>query len=122
MRMNDPQLERGYEMAKEFSAEEVIATLREWGGTDDSPEAFAWLWETTKKMNMWLQRGDGIAIYENQDLCHSELGDKKFTSFGSTDAQLVASTPPEILPDGVGGTINWRYTLIGTYKGDPLSI
>ncbi|MFD5731193.1 hypothetical protein ACFWMT_34485 [Streptomyces sp. NPDC058368] len=109
-------------MAKEFTAEELIKALREWGELDDSPDAFRWLWETTTKMNEWLKRGDGIAVYENHDLGHRERGDKMFTSYGSTDAQLESATPPEILPDGVGGTINWRYTLIGTYKGDPLSV
>ena len=68
---------------------------------------------------MWLQRGDGIAVYENQDLGHPELGEKKFMSFGSEAAQLKTDTPPKQLPD-IGNQINWRYQLAGTYKGDRL--
>jgi hypothetical protein len=104
-------------MTEEFTAEKIITTLREWGGVDDSPEAQEWLNNTVSQMNKWLQRGDGIAVYENQELGHPEMGDKKFTSFGSAEAQLETDTPPSQLPDGVGNTINWRYRLIGTYRG-----
>lgn len=106
---------------KEFTAKEVVTTLIEWGELDDSPDATRWLWETTSKMNEWLKRGDGIAVYENQDLGHPELGDKKFLSYGSEAAQLETDTPPEQLPD-TKQSINWRYRLIGIYKGDPMGI
>lgn len=124
MRVFNPQQERGLDM-KEFTAEEIVKTVRVWGGVDehvdDSPDAYRWLWETVHKMNEWLKRGDGIAVYENQDLGHHELGDKRFVSYGSTAAQLETDTPPKQLPDTTK-SINWRYQLIGTYKGDPLSI
>jgi hypothetical protein len=107
-------------MAKEYTGEEVLAILKEWGGVDGSSEADVWLWETTRKMNEWLLRGDGIAVYENQDLGHSEVGEKKFVSFGSPAAQLEVATPPDQLPDTTK-SINWRYVLIGTYKGAVLS-
>lgn len=108
-------------MAKEFTAEEIVTILRKWDGADDSAEASAWLSQTVRQMNGWLQRGDGIAVYENQDLGHPEVGDKRFVSFGSEAAQLETDTPPQQLPDTTK-SINWRYVLIGTYKGDPLSI
>ena len=109
-------------MVKELTAQDIITTLRDWGGVDGTPEAAAWLNVTVNRMNAWLTRGDGIAMYENQDMGHRELGDKRFVSFGSTAAQLETDTPPDRLPDGIGGTINWRYGLIGTYKGDPLVV
>ncbi len=107
-------------MTREFTAPEIVTTLRKWGGIDDSPEAVAWLDAVLNQMNGWLRRGDGIAVYENQDLGHPELGDKRFTSYGSSAAQLETFTPPTILPDGVGGTVNWRYTLVGVYGGPDL--
>lgn len=73
-------------------------------------------WET---VNRWLERGDGIAVYQNQDFGSPQLGEKKYVSFGSTAAQLETEEPPQRLPD-IGGAINWRYWLVGTYKGAPL--
>lgn len=108
-------------MAKELTAGETLSMLREWGNLDDSPEAQEWLSNTVEKMNVWLLRGDGIAVYENQDLGHPEIGDKQFASYGSPAAQLEVETPPERMPD-IGGRINWRYTLFGTYKGEPLVV
>ena len=70
-------------------------------------------------VNRWLQRGDGIAVYENHDLGHPELGHRQFVSFGSPAAQLETDTPPEGLPD-IGGRINWRYRLVGVYRGELL--
>lgn len=69
--------------------------------------------------NRWLARGDGLAIYENQDLSSGSFGDRKIASFGSPAAQLEDATPPAKLPD-IGASINWRYCLVGAYKGDPL--
>lgn len=71
-------------------------------------------------INGWLARGDGVAIYENQDLGHPELGAKQFLSFGSPSAQLEVDEPPQRLPD-IGNKINWRYSLIGTYKGEAIT-
>lgn len=75
-------------------------------------------------VNRWIRRGDGVAVYENKDLGHPALGHKIFVSFGSTEAQLEVEEPPERLPDGLApdttGGINWRYCLIGTYRGEEL--
>lgn len=72
-----------------------------------------------QQFNRWLDRGDGLAIYENHDLGHPELGHIKIVSYGSQTALLETGTPPERLPD-IGVDINWRYQLIGTYRGPVL--
>ena len=59
----------------------------------------------------WLDRGDGVACYENKAFDHSWFGHKKFISFGSSAAQIERDEPPEQLPD-IGRTINWPYWLI----------
>lgn len=63
----------------------------------------------------WLDRGDGCAVYENAELGHPALGSRKFVSFGSEQAQIEADTPPQTLPD-IGGSINWRYQLVGILR------
>lgn len=71
------------------------------------------------QVNGWRARGDGAAVYENHDLGHPDLGDQRIVSFGSAAAMIESDEPPERLPD-IGGTINWRYVLVGTYKGAAL--
>jgi hypothetical protein len=63
----------------------------------------------------WLARGDGAAVYENHDLGHPQAGECRIVSYGSASAQLEAAEPPERLPD-IGGNVNWRYALVGTYR------
>jgi hypothetical protein len=63
----------------------------------------------------WVDRGDGVAVYENHAMDSRFFGHKKFVSFGSTEAQLEVDDPPERLPD-IGGQINWAYTLVGGYR------
>lgn len=73
-------------------------------------------------INGWIDRGDGLAIYRNEDLGHPLLGHLQFVSFGSPAAQLEVLTAeelPERLPD-IGGRINWRYCLIGYLRGEHL--
>lgn len=70
------------------------------------------LWPQAQK---WIDRGDGVAVYENQEIGHLNCGHRKFVSFGSEKAQIEigeADSPPQRLPD-IGGDINWRYILIG---------
>ena len=62
-------------------------------------------------VSRWLDRGDGCAVYENQDFGHPDLGHRKFASYGSPRAQLEVEEPPLQLPD-IGGQINWRYQLV----------
>ncbi len=72
-------------------------------------------------INKWLTRGDGAAVYVNEDLGHSDLGRVQVVSYGSAAAQLEVADPPVTLPD-IGGRINWRYQLHGVYLGDPVTI
>lgn len=95
-----------------MTAAELIAILDE--VQFDTPEVRA-------RFNNWLERGDGVAVYRNVDLGHPDLGHRKFVSYGSFAAQLEAEVAPERLPD-IGGEINWRYTLEGTYKGELLPV
>lgn len=67
-------------------------------------------------VNKWLERGDGIAVYRNQAMDSSNLGHRKFVSYGSRQAQLDTEEPPQRLPD-IGSQINWPYQLEGIYWG-----
>lgn len=67
-------------------------------------------------LNQWLEDGKGLAVYENHDLGHPELGHRRFFSFGAPDAQFLEE-PPSRLPD-FPTEINWRYVLVGTYRGE----
>lgn len=69
---------------------------------------------TIQSIDGWTDRGDGCAVYRNEDIGHPDLGRMKFVSFGSEAAQLEVSEPPSTLPD-IGEEINWRYQLFGTY-------
>lgn len=93
-------------MTKEFTA----AELAEIAGDDEVREA----------VNRWLARGDGVAVYQNVDLGHPQIGHRQFASFGSPVALFETAEPPVQLPD-VGDQINWRYRLEGTYRGEPLA-
>jgi hypothetical protein len=64
----------------------------------------------------WLDRGDGVAVYENQDLGSPRLGHQQFMSYGSPAAQIETAEPPERCPDMVGRAPNWAYLLVGTCK------
>lgn len=75
---------------------------------------------TTRLSNMaivgrWVERDDGVAVYENKAFDSKNFGHRKFVSFGSRDAQLEVDEPPERLPD-ISGQINWPYQLVGTYR------
>jgi len=70
-------------------------------------------------VNRWLRRGDGLAVYENHDLGSPEMGHRQYASFGSAAAQLETQAPPDRLPD-MGQRINWRYVLVGVYRGGTL--
>jgi hypothetical protein len=74
-----------------------------------------------EQVNVWLSRGDGIAVYENVELGHPHLGHRQFISYGGPAAQITSAEPPLRMPD-LGNAINWRYQLVGTYKGEPLAV
>lgn len=104
----------------QYEPDQLLADLAiQWVDEEDGEQRLA---SSIRTVNTWLERGDGVAIYENQDLGHWALGHKIFLSFGSTDAQierssdLPASCPIE-LPHGM---MAWRYQLVGTYRGESL--
>lgn len=66
------------------------------------------------RIDGWLQRGDGCAVYRNEDLGCPDLGMLQLVSFGS-DAAQIPGEPPDQMPD-IGDSINWRYRLLGTYR------
>jgi hypothetical protein len=72
--------------------------------------------DSARLMNGWLERGDGVAVYRNDDFGHPEAGRLIFVSYGSSAAQLEGDEPPQRLPD-IGGLILWRYQLAGVYRG-----
>lgn len=73
-----------------------------------------------EQVNGWLARGDGIAVYENHDFGHPDLGHRRYVSYGSAQAQIEKDVPPEQMPDLAGHSPNWRYRLVGVYRGRPL--
>lgn len=89
--------------------------LRDYTATEMSEMVGA---ESIEKVNVWLARGDGIAVYENQDLNAPDSGERKFFSFGSGEAVFLGVLPDR-LPD-FPGEINWRFILVGTYRGHQL--
>jgi hypothetical protein len=88
--------------------------LRDWitrQGADDAE----WMASAQILSERWLSRGDGVAVYENHDMGHRDLGLGRMISYGSPAAQIEASYPPDRMPD-FPGEINWRYVLIATCK------
>lgn len=101
-------------MTKQLTADELLHMVEE--ETWPDPDG---LHTVTDTFNRWLERGDGVAVYVNRDMESPNLGHRQFVSYGSGEAQLETSDPPEQLPD-IGTAINWRYRLWATYQGDPL--
>lgn len=109
-------------MAKEFSETEIRDIIVRYvgpEGPDDDMSVRLMRAEITAQVNRWLERGDGIAVYENWDMGHPDLGELRLISYGSGESALKSDTPPNILPDWPG-VINWRYSLVGTYRGESL--
>ncbi len=97
-----------------FSPADLLALLEEqW------PDGVKELHAACEQINQWLARGDGAAIYRNEEFGHPGMGHIEIVSYGSSMAQLESQDPPIQLPD-IGTTINWRYRLIGTYQGEVL--
>lgn len=97
--------------SKILTQDEMLVLLRDEGYDDPTL--------VVELLNGWLLRGDGIAVYRNQELGHPQLGHVQIVSFGSHAAQLETAEPPTTLPD-IGGAINWRYQLDAVYQGAPL--
>jgi hypothetical protein len=92
--------------------------LEEARRSDTNEEARSLVEQCEHLFRRWFDRGDGVAVYENQDLGHPDVGQKQFASFGSAMAQLEVEIPPERLPD-IGDAINWRFILVGWHRPDP---
>ena len=92
----------------------TVETLNE-----ESALEVALLMQAVDRVNVWLARGDGVAVYQNQDMGHPALGETRLVSYGSPTAQLETDDPPVRLPD-IGYAINWRYQLVGVYRGSVL--
>lgn len=101
---------------QELRREDLSALLLEIFGQHTTDESY--VSSAAETINRWISRGDGVAVYENNDLGHPGLGQKQLVSFGSPDAQLEVSREelPSRLPD-IGGNINWRYLLVAIYTG-----
>ena len=98
-------------MTTQYTADTLREYLTEMYA-EDAPQVIS-------QVNGWLRRGDGVAIYVNQDLGHPDLGQPRLASYGSLAALLETDEPPVRLPD-TPTMINWRYQLEGTYRGEPL--
>lgn len=95
-----------------FSREDLAGLLE--GQGYDYPERE----QALRLIDRWVERGDGCAVYRNEEIGSLNLGDLKFVSFGGPSAQLETdgeTQPPIRLPD-IGSEINWRYVLYGTYR------
>jgi hypothetical protein len=85
----------------------------------DEDDADALISRDLRKMNSWLERGDGLAVYENHDLGHPALGHKVYLSFGSPAAQIESDDLPQFCPVNLPhGLMAWRYVLVGTLQGE----
>lgn len=67
-------------------------------------------------VNQWLGDGKGVAVYENMDLGHPELGHRQYL----TVTTFKDGVAPQTLPD-FPDRINWRYQLVGVYTGPQIS-
>lgn len=148
----------------EYTADELRHAIEDEYGAEG-------LEATILLVNRWLKRGDGAAVYQNQDLGHPELGRRQIMSYGSKTAMIESDTvhvrndsaggreveraqaemrdfhkrgfrvapvpgsgddlhpygalcgPCSVLPVRLPDTrtsINWRYQLVGFYRGEPL--
>lgn len=97
----------------EYTFDQLTDLVRESSYGDDQFAGIA-----LEKFHTIIRRGDGVAVYENHDLGHPELGHRQYVSYGSAQSALgTVDPPPQRLPDWPGA-INWRYTLIGTCRSE----
>lgn len=82
----------------------TLAQLLDSAGDEQTKRAVHALYERA------VVRKDGVAVYENEDLNHSELGHMQFVTYGSDACQIAGRRAPRTLPD-IGNRINWRYQL-----------
>lgn len=112
-----------------WSVEEFLEKAEEHAAKEfDRPaDAHSWVDAVRTISRRAITRGDGVAVYENADLGHPDIGQWQIVSYGSEASQLetrdrpVAGLTqqkfehgkdhvPTTLPD-IGQRINWRYQL-----------
>lgn len=104
-------------MSTTYTPEQILELLRESSQGDEQ-----WVQLASEKFNAILLRGDRIAVYQNMELGHPELGHRQYISYGSTVSALgTVDPPPERLPDWPG-QINWRYQLQGVLENGPVQL
>lgn len=67
----------------------------------------------TMRASHYNAKGCKWAVYENQDIGHSQCGHLKFLAVGSPENTYQEA--PARLPD-MPNEINWRYVLVGYVK------
>lgn len=82
----------------------------------DKDAEWGWLENTLTLFTRWLERGDGVAVYENLLMGSGNFGHKQFCSYGSQAAQIPTGDdgPPQRMPDI--GKPNWAYHLAAKYR------
>jgi hypothetical protein len=112
-----------------LSTKDFLTVVREHADKEFSPDHSVlraeWYQTVVSLLNRAHERGDGVAIYENADLGHHDIGQWQIVSYGSVISQLETRSTelprphewanggdviPKTLPD-IGGAINWRYML-----------
>lgn len=68
--------------------------------------------EVVDRITAMLDGGLKIAVYENNDLGHPDLGRKVFLSYGGPTSTW--QEPPPFAPDTAEAGLGWRYLLAGT--------
>lgn len=66
------------------------------------------------KFKNWLERGDGVGVFENSDLGHADMGNLVFTPVTPAEEKTVR-VGQTALPDGSYG-MGWRYLLRAVSK------
>jgi len=61
----------------------------------------------------WWKRGDSVAAYLNVGFGSRDFGRLVAMSFGSPDAQIETTLPPDKMPDTGLISAAWAYLLVG---------
>lgn len=99
---------------KVYSGEEFADTVAERFPADEVPEVLA-------LVRRWLARGDGAAVYVNEDLSDPRVGSLQLVPYGPPRGTPAGGwlrlglELPQRLPD-TGGSLNWRYQLSAVVK------
>lgn len=70
--------------------------------------------DVMRQIDGWLADGRSVALYQNAEFGHPEMGAPKIGTCGPEAAQFPGE-PPTTFPD-MPGEINWRYQLTGVLR------